>query len=518
MIQRVNALLSATLAALSTFATAQDREAPTAQRPNVVILLVDDLGYSDIGCYGSEIATPNLDRLAANGLRFGQFYNTGKCHSSRISLLTGLYCHQAGNSALGRATTIAEVLRDAGYFTTMTGKWHLKQEPTDRGFDRYFGHLSGATNFFTGDLSFRLNGEKWSDFGDDFYTTDANVDYAMRFIDEAVDKKKPFLSYVAFNAPHYPLQAKEEDIAKYRGRYSIGWDELRKQRFAKQQELGLFDERTELSPRPTEIPAWSSLTDEQRQWEEKRMAVFAAMVDRVDQNVGRLLAHLESREVLDDTLILFCSDNGACPFDRTRGKEHEASDPRSYWCYDVGWAHACNTPFRWFKQNQHEGGVASPLIVHWPRGLRTKPGAITQQAGHLIDVLATAIDVCGARYPENVGAREIPPLQGRSLAPIFEGQRRPAHEWLYFQFGNNRAIRVDDWKLVSARGGRWELFDLATDRTELHDLATKQPKRVDELAELWHRVAADVDGLPKRHRKPVGAKLKRFPPKLATKR
>ncbi len=412
-----------------------------ADRPHILLMMVDDLGFSDFGCYGSEIETPNIDSLAADGLRMSQFYNTAKCHSSRICLLTGKYPFQAGNTAMNKALTVAEVLQQDGYFTAMTGKWHLDREPTDRGFQRYWGHLSGATNFFTGDDTFRLNGQRWSDFDDDFYTTDANVDFAIEFIDEALSSGQPFFQYIAFNAPHYPLHAKEQDVKKYKGRYAAGWDQIRQQRYARQLDLGLVDSRHQLSSRPDYVPAWNQLTDEERAWEEARMEVFAAMVDCVDQNIGRLLQHLRDRQVLDNTLILLCSDNGACPFERTRGKQLAPWDPRSYWCYDVGWAHVGNTPFRWYKQNQHEGGIASPLIAHWPRGITAPQGSISHQPGHLIDLIATCMESAGTRYPETWNGQQTTPIQGRSLLPILQGQQRTPHDWLYFQFSDNRALR-----------------------------------------------------------------------------
>ncbi len=475
-----------------------------APRPNIVLMMVDDLGYSDFGCYGSEIETPNIDALAANGLRFTNFYNTAKCHSSRVSLLTGLYCNQAGSNALNRGVTIAEVLDEAGYGTAMVGKWHLKNEPTGRGFSRYFGHLSGATNFFTGDNTFRLNGEKWDDFDDDFYTTDAWVEYGTRFVGELLeeDAERPFFLYIAHNAPHYPLHCREEDFRKYEGRYDAGWDAIREARLAKQRKIGIFPENWTPAPQPKNVPAWDSLSDEQKTWESRRMAVFAAMVDRVDQVTGKLVEFLKQRGVFDNTLILLCSDNGACPFDRTRGAEFEPWDPRSYWCYDTGWSHVGNTPFRLHKQNQHEGGISSPMIAHWPAGLKTQPGALTDQVGHLIDFMATAIDVAGAAYPKSWPEIELEPLQGRSLVPIFNGEIREPHPDLYFQFATNRAIRQGKWKLVSHRRARWELYDLEADGTELHDLASQHPERVEAMAKRW-RELAELDRLKGQHRAPV---------------
>lgn len=491
-----------------TFVSAADPD----QRPNIVLIMADDLGFADLGCYGSEIETPNLDALAGNGLRFSQFYNTAKCHSSRVSLLTGLYCDQAGGASLKRGATIAEVLSQAGYCTSMVGKWHLKQQPTDFGFERYWGHLSGATNFFTGDGTFRLNGEPWSVpetlNGRPFYTTHAIVDFALEFLDEAAASRKPFLLYTAFNAPHYPLQAPQKEVAKYDGRYDAGWDALRKSRHQKQVESGLLPRKWKLSPRPDHIPAWESLSDEERQWEADRMEVFAAMVDVLDQNVGRLVSYLREKELLDNTLILFCSDNGACPFERTRGRHLKPWDPASYWTYDASWAHAGNTPFRLYKQNQHEGGISSPMIAHWPAGLKTRPGSVTDQPGHLVDFMATFLDVADAEYPNRIGDRTVDPLQGRSLLPVFRGQKRAGHEQLYFHFGTDRALRQGPWKLVSAKLGRWELYNLDDDRTELHDLAAEYPERVEAMSAEWFRVARDVDRLSGKALAPTGNRIK----------
>ncbi len=474
-----------------------------AAQPNIVLIMADDLGFSDLGCYGSEIETPNLDRLANSGLRFNQFYNTAKCHSSRICLLTGLYMFQAGNEAMDKGVTIAEALGAAGYQTLMVGKWHLDGEPTERGFDRYFGHLSGATNFFTGDNTFRLNGKPFDVPSKNFYTTDANTDFAIEFLDEAKGSDKPFFLYMAYNAPHYPLQVKEKDFRKYEGSYDLGWDVIREARYARQQAMGILPETAKLSPRPDEVSAWESLSDADKQWESERMAAYAGMVDCLDQNIGRLVEYLEANELRDNTILMFCSDNGACPFERTKRKERRPWDPESYWTYDTGWAHVGNTPFRWYKQNQHEGGISSPMIVSWS-GLKTEPGDITGQPAHLIDFMATCLDMSGADYPQEFAGRNITPVQGKSLLPVFQGEVREGHEWLYFQFSNNRAIRRGDRKLVSARGGPWELYDLAADRSELHDLSRINEQEAAELRNLWHDVAENVEHAPVNLRKPVG--------------
>ncbi len=485
-----------------------------AKRPNIVLIMADDLGFSDLGCYGSEIETPNLDRLAQNGLRFSQFYNTAKCHSSRVSLLTGLYCDQAGSGNLSRGATIAEVLKPAGYSTWMSGKWHLSKQPTDFGFQRYWGHLSGACNFFTGDNSFRLNGEQWNVpktlNGKPFYTTHAITDFALDFVKEGKIGKNsdPFFLYLAYNAPHYPLQAPQKDVEKYDGKYDAGWDQLRQTRYAKQLTTGVIPRRFKLSPRADHVPAWNSIKESEKKWEADRMEVFAAMIDVMDRNIGRLIQELEQRKVFENTLFLFCADNGGCPFERTRGRNLKPWDPNSYWTYDASWAQASNTPFRLYKQNQHEGGISSPLIVHWPKGLKTKPGSITRQPGHLIDFMATFLELSGAKYPKQVGNRTIEPLEGKSLVPIFQGQERKGHENLYFHFGTDRALRQGKWKLVSAKGGKWELYYLEKDRTELNDLSAKYSERVKKMSELWFDIAKNKDRLGKKGLNPVKDQLK----------
>ena len=500
-------------------------------RPNIVMIMADDLGFSDIGCYGSEIPTPNLDQLAQGGLRFTQFYNTAKCHSSRVSLLTGLYCDQAGGATLSRGATFAEHLGDQ-YHSMMVGKWHLDQQPTDFGFDRYWGHLSGATNFFTGDNSFRLDGQPWnvptSHKEKPFYTTNVITDFAIDFLSEHQTKNlklktsnspKPFLLYCAYNAPHYPLQAPEAAVKKHDGKYSEGWDVLRKRRHEKQIATGLLPAKWKLSPRAAHVPAWDSLTPEEKQWEEDRMEVYAAMIDVLDQNIGRLIAHLKAKGLYQNTAIFFCSDNGACPFDRTRGKEKKPWDPKSYWCYDVGWASVGNTPFRLYKQNQHEGGIASPMIAKLPGNFplkkakgdptrkKTPSGTITDQPAHLIDFLPTFLEFSGAQYQRKVVDRIIDPLEGQSLSLILQGSQSTPHDPLYFHYATDRALRSGDWKIASAKGGKWELYNLADDRTELNDLAAKDPAKVEKMATQWFAIAKDKERLKGKQLKPVKAKL-----------
>lgn len=475
------------------------RTAPQPDRPNILLIMVDDLGFSDFGCYGGEIKTPHIDRLAENGLRFSQFYNTAKCHSSRISLLTGLYCNQAGDQSLSRATTIAEVLGRAGYTTSMAGKWHLDGEPTDFGFERYWGHLSGATDYFRGDSTFRLNGERWEAFGEDFYTTDANVEFSIRFLEEALEGDSPFFHYIAFNAPHYPLQAPEEEIRKYLGTYDSGWEAVREERFRKQKALGLFPAEAVLPPLPWHLPLWDSLDPGQRTFESYRMSVYAAMVDRLDRQMGVLLEFLEKKGVLDNTLIMLCSDNGACPFERSRNLHLPPWEPGSFLLYDASWATVSNTPLRHYKQTQYEGGISTPFIVHWPGNIRNR-GGWEHSPSHLIDVMATCLEVAGGEYP---GQDPVQPLQGISLVPRFRGELPEGERTLYFRFGNNRALRKGDWKLVSFYGHRWELYDMAGDRFEQVDLTLAHPDIAGALEASWHRMAEEVDLLPSAQREPV---------------
>ncbi len=498
------------LVCLGLFARAQAHAQPAGvdhaepARPHILVIMVDDMGFSDLGCFGGEIRTPNLDRLADNGLRFTQFYNTAKCHSSRICLLTGLYSNQAGQESMAHGRTIAETLGSAGYFTAMAGKWHLKQQPTDRGFDRYFGHLSGATNFFTGDNTFRLNGEPWSAFDEDFYTTTAFSDYGIRFIDEAKAAGKPMLLYLAYNAPHYPLHCLEEDFRVYEDTYKVGWDEIREARLARQEQLKLFGgDGVAPAPRPNHVKAWDKLSNENKQWEAERMAAYAAMVHRLDIEIGRVIDHLRKQEMLDNTLVLFVSDNGACPFDRTRGREHRPWDARSYWCYSPGWAHVCNAPFRLYKQNQHEGGITSPAIAHWPGGLKAEPGSITHDPVHLIDIMPTVLELIGLDAQDGPAPPPRSVLHGRSLLPLIRGEDPGKRDALFFRFSSNRAVRIGDWKLVSFRGSPWELYNLAEDRTELHDLAADRPDLVKSYSAVWMDWAEHVNHMPPNQRRPV---------------
>ncbi len=477
-------------------------------KPNIIVILVDDMGFSDIGCYGSEIPTPHLDALATGGLRFTQFYNTGRCCPTRAALLTGLYSHQTGVGHMMRdqgvpgyrgrlseqSATFAEALKPAGYFTAMTGKWHVGQHqgvtPQSRGFDRSLNAAAGG--FYQGDSTrakLFLNGEAIANDDDrlprDWYSTDLWTTFGLKFIDEARDAKQPFLLYLAHNAPHFPLQAPAEEIAKFRGKYKAGWDELRLQRHAKQMELGIVDNAWPLAPRPAAIKAWDSLTDQRRDHFDHLMAVYAAVVSRMDRAIGDLTAGLKERGVFDNTLILFMSDNGgnaeAGPGGRAEGDPTEAS---SDWFCGESWAFLQNTPFRRYKHFNHEGGIATPLIAHWPAGITAK-NELRKQPAHLIDIMATCVDVAGAPPLKELAGKPVLPLEGRSLVPAFADQPI-ARDALYWEHEGNAAVRVGDMKLVRAgRNSGWELYDLAKDRTEQHDLAGAQPEKAIELAAKW---------------------------------
>lgn len=458
-----------------------------ADRPDIVFVLLDDLGFSDISPYGGEITTPTLDRLAAEGLRFTDFYNASKCEPTRASVMSGLYWPVTQLNLI-KGMTIGEVLQDSGYATFAIGKWHLAGNPVDRGFDRYFGHLSGASSFFPPvSNTFRLDKEPYRPTDPDWYSTDAMTDHALEFIEEShsLAPEKPFFLYLAYNAPHNPLQAPKEDIMRYRGQYLKGWEALRAERYARQIEIGLWDSAsTSLSPRPLNIPAWDSLTPEQQNLEDLRMAVYAAMVDRVDQNLSRLLSRLETLGRADNLLVVFLSDNGASPYWRTDAamlaKDRLPGDPQSNWEIGLGWANASNTPFRLYKRNQHEGGILTPMIAWWSKGV-AQPGGFVREPSHIIDLMPTFIELAGAEYPEKFAGKPNPPLPGKSLMPLLRGAPREPHEALYFLLFDHAAIRKGDWKLSRVDGKDWELFNLAEDRSETQNRAAQNPEMVNAI-------------------------------------
>ena len=505
-----------------------------ATKPNVVVILVDDMGFSDIGCYGSEIPTPNLDQLAAEGLRFTQFYNGARCCPTRAALLTGLYAHQAGvghmvedNGSPGyrgrlneQCVTMAEVLQPAGYFTIMCGKWHVGQNfgvaPWTRGYERTINAAAGG--FYFPDSSrteIFLNGEKAGRRGgklpEQWYATDLWTDFSIKFIDEAIAAKKPFYLHLCHNAPHFPLQAPPEDIAKFRGKYQIGWDKLRAQRHAKQLQLGIVDKAWPLAPRPDTVQPWDSLSAAEQDRFDHIMAIYAACVNHMDAAVGRLVAALKQRGVLDNTLILFLSDNGGNAESGPNGKLNgdQPGSPKSEVYCGESWALLENTPFRRYKHFDHEGGISTPLIAHWPAGISAK-GELRQQVGHIIDIMPTFAEVAGATYPQEFKGQVIQPLAGTSLVPAFANKPLP-RDALFWEHEGNAAVRAGDWKLVRlGKNGPWELYNLKSDRTELHNLAATEPARAKDLAAKWDAWAerCQVEKAPKANKKAAGKKEK----------
>jgi arylsulfatase len=494
----------------------------TAKRPNIVVILADDLGYSDIGCFGGDIKTPNLDKLAADGLRFTNFFNTARCCPSRAALMTGLYSHQAGvghmtdnlklpgyQGGLHRnCVTIAEVLGAAGYRCYMVGKWHLSNNenmkmpndtwPLGRGFDRYYGIIPGAANYFRPDGLTRDNTQIKAP-KEGYYLTDAFADNAVQFIlDHDKDhKKSPFFVYTAFTAPHWPLHALKDDIDRYRGKFTEGWDVLRQKRHERMKELGILDKTWKMPP--SDANPWAKVPADKKDELDLRMAIYAAQVDRMDQGIGRIVAALKKTGQLDNTLILFMSDNGGCAEVLDRGKKgSELGGPDSFTSYGKGWAYLSNAILRLFKHWTHGGGVSSPLVVHWPAGIpESVRGRLRRQPGHLIDVMATCVDVAGATYPKEYKGNKITPLEGKSLVPAF-ADKAIEREAIYWEHEGNKAILVGSWKLVSKHPGPWELYHLERDRPETTDLAAKEPERVQAMSAQWQAWAERANVLPLR--------------------
>lgn len=480
-----------------------------AAKPNIVLIMVDDMGWSDIGPYGAEIIqTPNLDRLAAEGLRFRQFYNNAKCTTTRASLLTGLYPRQGGRGIElldEKMITLGEGMKLAGYKTGISGKWHngsrVPHRPYDRGFDRSYGLWDGCSNFFDPGLKdpkfkggkVRFFGEddrRITEFPDDFYHTDAFTDQAADMIRGFAKEETPFLIYVPFTAPHYPIHAKPEDIEKYKGKFSFGWDELQKRRHARAVELGLIQPEWALPPRDREAKAWEDASN--KDWQNLRMEVYAAMIDSVDQGIGRIMAALKEAGVDQNTLVLFLSDNGSCA-ESPGGEDNteQIPGPKDYYSH-VGpsWAYAQNSPFRRYKSRMHEGGIATPLIAYWP-GVIPK-NSFTDQVGHIIDFLPTFLDMGGADYPTEHKGIELHPVEGISLLPVLKSpdQLVEREAPLFWAFAGSRAIRDGKWKLAwDAKRKQWELYDMEADRTEMNDLAESKPDLAKAMATQWEQWA-----------------------------
>ena len=541
------------------------------QKPNIVIIMSDDMGFSDLSCYGGEIPTPNIDNLAMNGLRFTQFYNTARCCPTRASLLTGLYSHQAGIGSMvsdrgtpafkgdlsKNAVTIAEVLKMVGYSTYLSGKWHITPYddspsgienpdktnwPIQRGFDKFFGMISGAGSFFD-PRSLAIDNE-YIPPSKDFYFTDNVSENAVKFINQN-SKEDPFFMYVSYTAPHWPLHALPDDILKYKGKYDKGWDKVRNERINRMREMGLIKKEWELSPRDINVKDWESVVED-REWEIRNMEVYAAMIDRMDYGIGEIVKKLKEDGIYENTLIFYLQDNGACseeldwisdrdelngiqdPMDpmeiqtqmiplKTREgipvkimKKSMAGSAESYSAYGPSWANASNTPFREYKHFVHEGGIASPLIVHWPNSIKEK-GDFRDEPSHLIDIMATCIEVSGASYPEKFNGNQIIPLEGLSLIPVFENKSLK-REALYWEHDGNRAVRMGKWKLVSKavknnwsawdkldilETDQWELFDMEKDRTELNNLSKEYPEQVKKMSLMWESWAKKMGALPR---------------------
>jgi arylsulfatase A-like enzyme len=510
-----------------------------AQHPNVLIILADDLGWSDIGCYGSEISTPNIDSLAKGGLRFTQFYNSARCCPSRAALLTGLNPHQAGVPDMGtplnnRCVTLAEALKPAGYHTYMVGKWHLGENPRDsptaRGFEEFYGMPGGFNTYWKEDPYYtRLPADhaKRVYKPGDFYSTNVFGDYALDFMNQGQKSGGPWMMYLAFNAAHFPLGAPEDAIEKYESMYRTkGWDAIRAERLARQKALGLVPADLKLTPRSVvpknfinvqtgwadkDNPAWDSLPENRRADLARRMAVYAAAIDIMDRNIGRVVAHLKETGQWNNTLIFFLSDNGACAewdpygFDQLDSPKNilhtgdalkAVGGPDSYISYGSGWANASNTPWRLYKHYTQEGGIRTPMIVHWPAGLKTKSGSTTDQPGYITDFMPTVLKACGASYPKEYKGSDILPMEGESLLPTFTGAKLPPRT-LCVEHEGNRMVREQNWKLVALANKPWELYDLSKDPSEMNDLAARDPKRVQTMGDAWEAWAERCNVVPK---------------------
>ncbi len=531
-------------------------------RPNIVLILADDLGYSDLGCYGGEIKTPNLDYLAENGIRFRNFYNVSRCCPTRASLLTGQYNHDAGIGEMTtdrnepgyrgylteNTVTVAEVLKTAGYRTAMTGKWHvsntieqptaakqlawlnhqegyalfspIEQYPTSRGFEKYFGTIWGVVDYFD-PFSLVSGTTPIKNVPKDYYQTDAINDTTSAYIREFAKEEKPFFIYVAQNAPHWPLHAKPKDIEKYKDTYTVGWDAIRIARYERMVKMGLINPKTTpLSPRLKPELLWDKNPD--KEWDARAMAVHAAMIDNMDQGIGRIINTLKETGELDNTIIIFLSDNGASPedamrygpgFDRTsetrdgrkvffpihKSVEHLPGSQLVYSSIGERWANVANTPYQLAKEQSYEGGVRTPMIISWPKGLKAKNGSYSDQIGHVMDFMKTFTDVSKATYPNVYKGNTISPTTGNSLLPAIEGNQTYGHHLLFNEHYNARYVRDNGWKLVSlSNDATWHLYKIDDDETELNDLADKYPEKVKEMKAKWKKWAHENKVLPKR--------------------
>jgi len=522
-----SSLMASSLAIKSLYGTSHSKK----RKPNILFLLADDMGYSDAGCYGGDIATPNLNHLADNGIRFTQFYNTGRCWPSRASLLTGYFAQQVrrdnlpGKKGHGKrqkwATLLPERLKPLNYRSYHSGKWHIDGTPLEGGFDLSYC-LNDHDRYFSPQKHL-LNDEKLPPVAteSDYYATTAIADHAIKCLKDHSQKHQdqPFFSYVAFTSPHFPLHALQKDIDRYRKNYLQGWDSNRKHRFERLKKLGIVECQLSMRDAKT-IPswnlpeetleqkigkcevgyavAWNSLTDEEKEFQATKMAIHAAMIDRMDQEIGRIMEQIQKMRVLDNTVIMFASDNGASAEQIVRGDNHDRSAPlgsaHSYLCLGPGWSTAANTPFRLHKSWVHEGGIATPFIVSWPKGINAH-GQLRHDPTHLIDVAPTIMELAGGKWPEDYVGKPMPDSPGISLVPAFEQDGAIKHDYLFWLHNNNRAIRVGKWKLVAQKNKTWELFDLNSDRSETKNLANEYPDKVKELTNLWDRCVEEYKTL-----------------------
>ncbi len=500
--------------------------AEPGRKPNILLIVADDLGFSDLGCYGGEIATPNLDRLAHHGLRFTQFYNTARCWPSRASILTGYYAQQvrrdalpgAGGGANGKrppwARLLPEYLRPLGYRSYLSGKWHVDGRPLDNGFDLAYENSDSDHHFLaTNRLAEADQPLRPLRTPEGYYASTASADHAIRQLREHARTRAgvPFFEYLAFTEPHFPLQAPAADIELYRARYAAGWDALRQERWARMTRMGIINcplskldpgiwpswnlTAQELRQRigPGEVARavpWESLTPEQKRFQPVKMSIHAAMVHRIDAEVGRVLVQLRAMGAFENTLVIFLSDNGASAEQMIRGDGHDpAAAPgsaKSFLCLGPAWSSAANTPFRLHKSWVHEGGITTPLILHWPEGLPFH-GELRRNPGHLIDLAPTILELAGGRWPATPAGRPAPPPPGKSLVPAFTQDGSVSHDYFWWYHDGNRAIRLGDWKLVADHQSPWELYDLRGDRCESRDLAAEHPQQVKELEQEWLR-------------------------------
>lgn len=516
------ALFSLLLPALVAGPLSAQDAAAQKKKPNILFILADDLGYSDLGCYGGEIATPNLDALAADGLRFTQFYNTARCWPSRAAVMTGYYAQEvrrdtfpgvkipAGGGKNARpkwAPLLSERLKPLGYRTYHSGKWHIDGKPLQSGFDRSF-QIEGGQNSFFNAKGITAEGEPVEQTPD-FYLTDAVADHAIDCLKEHAEKfgDQPFFHYLCFTCPHFPLMAPQEAIDRYADTYTPGWNVIQAARFERQKEMGLVD--TALPPMEREVGPpydfpeafkilgpgeinrplpWNELSDAQRKFQASKMSIHAAMVDIMDRDIGRVLGQLKAMDEWNDTLIFFASDNGASAEIMVRGGGHDPDAPMgsadSYLCLGPGWSSSCNTPFRRHKTWTHEGGISSPLIVHWPNGFSAR-GELRKNPGHLVDIVPTVMDVAGGTIPSTWNGLDAPAPSGKSLAPAFTEDGTVKHEAIWWYHEGNRALRMGDWKLVAAKGTDWELYDLSQDRGETTNLAAQYPEKVQQMEAAW---------------------------------